>query len=258
MTNPGRVTVFASLALLLSAGVVDAQSHPASSRPTVVELYTSEGCSSCPPAEAQIGRLAQQPDIIALAFHVDYWDELGWRDRFGLPDSVIRQRQYAQTLHLASVYTPQLVIDGQRDLVGGGSDNAITSGGGRGGDGGVGGGGGGGNIVRNPGVPLDLSVQNGNLTITLGAQPQPAACDVLLLGFLPQAASRVTRGENAGRELHEFNIVRSVRKLGSWQGEGRSFNVPVTALAPDATGAVVLVQQHDQGPIVGAASRLLR
>ena len=253
------IPVFTGLAaLLLAGGVADAQSRPAASspasRPTVVELYTSEGCSSCPPAEAQIGRLAQQPDVIALAFHVDYWDELGWRDRFGLPESVVRQRQYAHTLQLRNIYTPQLIIDGQRDLVGGGGDNAITGGTGSG----IGNGSGSGSGSRKSGVPLDLSVQDGNLTITLGAQPQPVACDVLLLGLLPQASSTVTRGENAGRVLREFNIVRSVRKLGKWQGEGRSFTVPLTVLAPDATGAVVLVQQHDQGAIVGAASRPLR
>jgi hypothetical protein len=238
-----RIPVLASLAaLLLSAGLVNAQSRPVASRPTVVELYTSEGCSSCPPAEAQIGRLAQQPDVLALAFHVDYWDDLGWRDRFGLPESVDRQRQYAHTLRLPSVYTPQLVIDGQRDLVGGGGDNGIGIASGN----------------SKPGVPLDVSIQNGSLTITLAAQRQQAACDVLLVGYLPQAASRVTRGENAGRELHEFNIVRSLRKLGSWQGEDRTFNVPLTALAADATGVAILVQQSNQGPIVGAASRLLR
>jgi hypothetical protein len=226
--------LFLALALLLSAGVVAAQS-----RPTVVELYTSEGCSSCPPAEAQIGKLAKQDGIIALAFHVDYWDQLGWRDRFELPEAVARQRNYAHTLHLPSVYTPQLVIDGQRDVVGGG--NGIGSGGG-----------------NKPGVPLDVAVRSDSLVVTLGAQQQPTACDVLLLGYLSQAASSVTRGENAGRELHEFNIVRSVRNLGSWQGEGRTFSVPLTAIAADATAVAVLVQQRDQGPIVGAASRLLR
>jgi hypothetical protein len=234
MVNAARLSVFWGLALLLSAGIVDAQS-----RPTVVELYTSEGCSSCPPAEAQIGRLAKQDGIIALAFHVDYWDELGWRDRFGLAEAVTRQRQYAHTLHLPSVYTPQLVIDGQRDVVGGG--DGIGSGTG-----------------DKPGVPLDVAVRNDSLIVTLGAQQQPAVCDVLLLGYLPEATSKVTRGENAGRELHDFNIVRSLRTLGSWQGEGRTFSVPLSAMAADATTAVVLVQQRDQGPIVGAASRVLR
>jgi hypothetical protein len=249
MTPANRIAFLA--ALLLTAGSVDAQS-----RPTVVELYTSEGCSSCPPAEAQIGRLAQQPDVIALAFHVDYWDDLGWRDRFGLPESVIRQRQYARALHLSSVYTPQLVIDGQRDLVGGGSDNGITrsvASGFASGSASIGGRGNG-----NPGVPVDVSVKDGGLAISLAAQPQQAACDVLLVAYLSQASSRVTRGENAGRELREYNIVRSVRTLGSWQGEERRFNVPLTALAADATGAVVLVQQRDQGPIIGAAMLVLR
>lgn len=205
----------------------------------VVELYTSEGCSSCPPAEAQIGKLAQQDGIIALAFHVDYWDSLGWRDRFGLPDAVARQNRYAQQLHLSTVYTPQLVIDGQRDVVGGGS--GIGS-----------------NSAKKPGVPVEISMRDNRLVVALGAQPQTGACDVLLLGYLPQAVSRVTRGENAGHELHEFNIVRSIRTLGSWQGESRTFNVPLTALAPDATAVAVLVQQHDQGPIIGAVSRQVR
>lgn len=211
----------------------------ATARATVVELYTSEGCSSCPPAEAQIGKLAQQGGIIALAFHVNYWDSLGWHDRFGLPEAVARQRQYAQTLHLPSVYTPQLVIDGQRDVVGGGAGiGAVPD--------------------RKPGVPLELAVQDRNLVVALGAQSPSGPCDVLLLSYLPSAVSKVTRGENAGRELHEFNIVRSVRRLGAWQGEGETFTVPLTTLAADAGGVVVLVQQRDQGPIVGAASRLLR
>jgi hypothetical protein len=240
MTSIGRLVVLTSLALLLSAGVAAAQPGPVASRPTVVELYTSEGCSSCPPAEAQIGRLSSREYVIALAFHVDYWDNLGWRDRFGLPESVARQRLYARALHLSSVYTPQLVIDGRRELVGGGGDISIDS------------------DNSKPGVPLDLSVKDGSLTIALGAQLHQAACDVVLVGYLPEATSRVTRGENAGRELHEFNIVRSVRSLGSWQGEDRTFAVPLTALPVDATGVVVLVQQHDQGPIIGAATRLLR
>jgi hypothetical protein len=234
MLKSAPAGVIGGLMLLLAASLATAQS-----RPTVVELYTSEGCSSCPPAEAQVGRLAKQDDILALAFHVDYWDDLGWRDRFGLPESVVRQRQYAHTLHLPSIYTPQLVIDGQRDLVGGGA--------------GIGNAGG-----RKPGVPLDVSVHDGNLLVTLAARQPQAPCDVLLLSYLPEATSKVTRGENAGRELHDFNIVRSVRNLGGWQGEARTFSVPVSSVATDATAVAVLVQQRDQGPIIGAATRTLR
>src|SRR5260370_22431996 len=89
----------------------------ASSRPAVVELFTSQGCSSCPPADAYIGELTQRRDVLALTFHVDYWDDLGWRDRFCLPDAVQRHRAYAKSLRLSSVYTPQVIIDGQGDFV---------------------------------------------------------------------------------------------------------------------------------------------
>jgi hypothetical protein len=221
-------------ALLLSTAAAYAQM-----RPTVVELYTSEGCSSCPPAEAQIGKLAQQDGIIALAFHVDYWDSLGWHDRFDFPEATARQRQYAHTLKLATVYTPQLVVDGQRDVVGGGNGIGAAS-------------------AKTPGVPVAISVQNDAVVVALGALQPAAPCDVLLVGYLPEAVSKVTRGENAGRELHEFNIVRSIHKLGNWQGAGESFRVPLKALAADATAVAVLVQQSDQGPIVGAASHLVR
>ncbi len=84
----------------------------------MVELFTSQGCSSCPPADTYLGELTQRRDVLALAFHVDYWDDLGWRDRFGLPDAVERQRAYAKALRLSTVYTPQVVIDGQDDFVG--------------------------------------------------------------------------------------------------------------------------------------------
>ena len=205
----------------------------------MVELYTSEGCSSCPPAEAQIGKLAQQDGIIALAFHVDYWDSGGWHDRFDSAEATARQRQYAHSLKLSTVYTPQLVVDGQRDVVGGGEGIGAAG-------------------AKTPGVPVAISVQNDAVVVALGALQPAAACDVLLVGYLPEATSKVTRGENAGRELREFNIVRSIRKLGSWQGAGETFSVPLKTLAGDATAVAVLVQQHDQGPILGAASRSVR
>src|SRR5579862_9988408 len=90
----------------------------AQSRPAVVELFTSEGCSSCPPAEAYVGELARQKDVLALAFHVDYWDDLGWKDPFSLKMSTERQYTYSRVLGHSSVYTPQVVIDGKDEFVG--------------------------------------------------------------------------------------------------------------------------------------------
>ena len=108
-------TILAAFLLSGCLGMV-ATGAQAQQRPAVVELFTSEGCSSCPPAEIVLGELAQRPDVLALAFHVDYWDELGWPDRFAIPEATPRQRAYGRTLRLPSIYTPQVVIDGVREL----------------------------------------------------------------------------------------------------------------------------------------------
>jgi len=231
------VRIFAIRWLMAAVWLICTAAASAQSRPLVVELFTSQGCSSCPPAEAYLGHLSARPDVVALAFHVDYWDELGWRDRFGLAQSVQRQNVYARNLHHASVYTPQIVIDGRFDTVGADGDavaKALTA--------------------QRQSAPLRVSVQDSAVLVDLGAQPQSAGCDVLLIAYLRHALSPVGRGENAGRNLEEFNIVREVRKLGAWQGEPRAFRVPVSALPHDATDVAVLIQPFGQGPFVGAAA----
>jgi hypothetical protein len=211
------------------------------SRPAVVELFTSEGCNSCPPAETYIGELAQRRDVLALAFHVDYWDDLGWRDRFGLPGAVQRQRAYARALKLASVYTPQVVVDGQHDFVGGDrSSIARVLAGNRG------------------GVALALSVREGEVLVDLGAREKTAPSDVLLIAYLREAVSPIGRGENAGRTLTEFNIVRDFRSLGRWDGQKQAYRSRVNSLPSDATDVAVLIQPEGQAPIIGAASVALR
>jgi hypothetical protein len=213
----------------------------AQSRPAVVELFTSEGCSSCPPAEIYIGELAQRRDVLALTFHVDYWDELGWRDRFGLPAAVQRQREYAKSLRLASVYTPQVVIDGQGNFVG--SDRVSI----------------GRTLTENRnGVAVALSVRDGEVFIDLDAQPKRAPSDVLLVAYLRTAVTAIGRGENAGRTLKEFNIVRDFHSLGRWAGEKQQYHARVDALPRDATDVAVLVQSVEQAPIIGAATIALR
>ena len=210
-------------------------------RPAVVELFTSEGCSSCPPAEAYIGELAQRRDVLALAFHVDYWDDLGWRDRFGLPGAVQRQDAYAKALRLSSVYTPQVIVDGHDDFVG--SDRRSI-----------------GRVLagNRGGVAVALSVRDGEVLVDLGAQEKAALCDVLLVTYLRTAVSPIGRGENAGRTLKEFNIVRDFRSLGRWGGQKQRYHSPLTSLPPDATDVAVLVQPLGQAPIIGAASIALR
>ena len=214
----------------------------ASSRPAVVELFTSQGCSSCPPADTYIGELTQRRDVLALAFHVDYWDDLGWRDRFGLPDAVERQRIYAKVLRLSSVYTPQVVVDGRDNFVG--SDvksigRALTG-------------------NRNGVAAVALSVRDGEVLIDLDAPEKVAPSDVLLVAYLRTAVSPIGRGENAGRTLREFNIVRDFHSLGRWTGQKHQYHARVDSLPSDSTDVAVLVQPVGQAPIIGAATVALR
>jgi hypothetical protein len=212
----------------------------AHARPVVIELFTSQGCSSCPPADAYVGKLSARPDIIALSFHVNYWDDLGWRDRFALTEAVERQNVYARNLHRASVYTPQLIIDGSDD--GGTNTRAVDSA-----------------LSRDrDGVPVALALAGGELRVEVGTNTHFPPGEVILVAYLRHAVSAIGRGENAGRRLEEFNIVRSIRKLGPWRGDNERFSVPLSSLPADATDVAVLVQGTGQTPIVGAAARSLR
>ena len=213
----------------------------AQSRPVVVELFTSQGCSSCPPADAYLGQLSTRPDVVALAFHVDYWDDLGWRDRFALRQSVERQDIYAKNLHRSSVYTPELIVDGRVDSVG--ADSRAVA-----------------RALAEPrrSVPVTVSLRDSAVVVDVGAQPQSTDCEVWLVPYLRHALSAIGRGENAGRNLEEFNIARDVRSLGGWKGEAKAFRVPLSSLPVDSTDVAVLIQPYGQGPIIGAAAHALR
>ena len=236
MLKPGTWMLCAAT-LLAAAGTVAAAGD---SRPAVVELYTSQGCSSCPPADALLGELARRGDVLALAFHVDYWDELGWRDRFELPVATLRQRQYARQLGSASVYTPQMVVDGTADVVGGdeaGVDRLIAA--------------------PRASVPVHLSARGGELLVSVAAATGMPTAEVTLLSYLPQAQTAIGRGENAGRALREYNIVRSCATLGGWHGASAEWRVRLADFPPDARAVAVLVQQPGPGAIIGAAQLAL-
>jgi hypothetical protein len=211
------------------------------SRPAVVELFTSEGCSSCPPAEAYIGELAQQKDALALAFHVDYWDNLGWKDPFSLKSSTDRQYAYSTVLGRSSVYTPQVVIDGKDEFVG--MDRRHI---------------GGALAAARTGVPLRISVDPEYLVVELSASERAVPSQVLLLPYVRRVTSSIGRGENAGRKLEEFNIVRAIRDLGRWSGDPVSFRAQLSSLPRDATDVAVLVQSTDRHEVIGAGTQALR
>ncbi len=227
--------VLAGLVLVVALGAAPSQGRDAPLRPVVAELFTSEGCSSCPPAEALLAELARRrPDVLALAFHVTYWDDLGWPDRFALPAATARQRAYAARLHLESVYTPQLVVDGVRDVVGSDSDAvqaALAS------------------AARHipPRVPLAVTRVGGGVRVTVGRGQGNAT--LFLLGYDSRHSTAVLHGENAGRVLFEANVVRAIRSLGEWRGSA----VLVDATPPPGEHLAVLLQAAD-GRILDAAT----
>jgi hypothetical protein len=228
-----RVCLVMGAALAWTAAQADAPS-----RPLVVELFTAQGCSSCPPADAYLGQLSARPDVVALAFHVDYWDSSGWRDRFELRQSVERQNVYSRNFHRSSVFTPQFVIDGRKDAM---DTSSIVQ------------------ALQEPrdAVPLTLAVRDGQVVVDVGEKQGERPSDVVLVAFLRHAVSNVGRGENAGKALEEFNIVRSIRTLGEWKGATANYKVSVSSLPSDATDVAVLVQSRGAGPIVGAAAQPL-
>ncbi len=219
------------LAALLFACLAP-EAASAGGRPVVVELFTSEGCSSCPPAEAYLGDLAHRPGVLPLAFHVTYWDRLGWRDPFSLAAATERQARYGERFGDGS-YTPEMVVDGARALVGSDRDAgaaAIAAAGASG------------------AAAADMSVTRdaGRLSIRVGAGQGSGR--VVLVGFDPQHVTAIGRGENTGRTVMESNVVRSVRDLGAWTGAPVALSEP----APAGEAAAVLLETPDRR-IVGAA-----
>jgi hypothetical protein len=229
----------ALLASSLSAGLVAVAG--AATRPVILELFTSQGCSSCPPAEVIVNELAQRPDVLSLSFHVDYWDDLGWRDRYSLASATQRQRAYARTLRRSSVYTPQAVIDGSHDIVA--SQKAAVM-----------------EAVSGPreGIATSATISGGTLQIHVGAGSDAATADVLLVGYLREATTPIGRGENSGRTLKESNIVLWLHQLGRWNGKPREFEMSVSKLPENVTDIAVLVQSAGQGAILGAVAQPIR
>lgn len=209
---PTRRAALAGLAALAAA--------PAPARLVVAELFTSQGCSSCPPADALLRELAGRDDVLPLAFHVTYWNSLGWRDPFSLDLATARQRRYAAVLG-TEVYTPQLVVDGRIDVVGSdrrGVAAALRQG------------------ASAAGPSIAARETNGTLEIDIAAAP--GAGQVLVVGYDPEHETHVGRGENAGRALTEANIVRSLSQAGAWRGEALHFVVP----RPEGVRLAVLLQ----------------
>lgn len=209
--------------------------------PVVVELFTSQGCSSCPPAEAFLNELADEAGIIALELHVDYWDYIGWPDPFASPHFTARQRDYARELELRYVYTPQMVIDGQHNVVGSHRDEVRAA---------IG-------EATRRGKPLILEYTedgSGKIVIPAGRSPEGGAT-IWLAIYDGLHETAVERGENSGRKLKNRNVVRELEELGVWTGERLEIPVDMARLAAlGRAGCAILVQEGRTGPILGAAA----
>ena len=205
-------------------------------QPVVVELFTSEGCSSCPPADALVGELARRPGVIALAYHVDYWDDRGWQDRFSLPEATQRQRGYVRRLEKSGAFTPQIVVSGDTSLVGSNRtavEKAVAG--------------------DRDALRMSLSKEGNSLHIYF-LEAWRESMDVFLVSYLKEATARIESGENARRTLKHFNVVRSFRKLGTWNGKPQRMVASLTELPRDASAVAVILQRKNQGAVAGAAS----
>ncbi|MCB1536027.1 MAG: DUF1223 domain-containing protein [Rhodoblastus sp.] len=232
----------ALVAALLSATSAAATNAVAMERPRgVVELFTSQGCSSCPPADKVVGELAKDPSLVVLSLPVDYWDYIGWKDTLASPQSTARQKGYAAARGDGQVYTPQAVIDGLTHVVG--ADGAAISK----------------SLDQDRGekgaLSLDVSakVADGRATVDVGPAADRKAI-VWLLEVEPSATVTVGRGENAGRTLTYTNVVRRMMRLGDYAGAPAHFETSTPTRADMRYVALVQAGEADRpGAILGAA-----
>lgn len=211
----------------------------------VVELFTSQGCSSCPKADAKFAQLQARKDVIALAWHVDYWDYIGWPDTFGAAANSDRQRAYAESWGSSRIYTPQLIVNGLKGVVGSREkevEGALAE--------------------ARLDLPVNLELKGDMLKVSVAAKPGSGSAVVWLVTYKDRASVIIERGENAGQTIDYTQIVTGKQMLGAWDGaEGATLKLPLSELSANGSnGAVIIVQSEKSGlpgPILGAASILL-
>jgi hypothetical protein len=212
-------------------------------QPVVVELFTSQGCSASPPADALLAELSRQPGIVALSLNVDYWDYRGWRDTLGSADGTQRQRDYAARRGDGRVYTPQAVINGRTEMLGSDRDGLLAA------------------IAAERGrdegaVPVSLASGEREVRVEIGAAPSQDLqrnATIWVATMVPRAVVDIGRGENAGRTIAYTNVVRKIVPAGMWDGEPTGLSLPRPAIMAEGTFCVALLQADGTGPILGAS-----
>lgn len=224
-----------------------ARAEPAGESPVVVELFTSQGCSSCPPADAHLSELARKPGVLALSMHVDYWNGLGWKDPYSRADVTQRQRDYARGLGGHYVYTPQMVVMGRADAIG--TKRAEVA-----------------RLIARARADMAAAPRidirrdgRDKLSVRIGAQSFTGRATVWLLSFDSRHSTRVAAGENGGRMLDYSNVVRGIRAIGSWTGAAEELTADIAEELSDGyENCAVIVQTSGTGAIVAAASMSMR
>lgn len=244
IARAGRIASLC-LGLAIAVGQLSGPSMAAGKSPTVVELFTSQGCSSCPPADAFLGDLVKRKDVIALTFPVDYWDYLGWKDTLASPSNTKRQRAYAKARGDRQVYTPQMVINGRYHAIGSYRtqvEGKITQ------------------VSRDPQqLPVQVSLTSDKDTITVDARdPGGTAAGkratLWLILTRKKATVSIKRGENTGRKITYYNVVRQMLPIGQWTGGKLNVKLPKSELiAQGYDGCTALLQVNRGGPILGVA-----
>jgi hypothetical protein len=217
-----------ALALSCAATIAPAL---ADTRPVVLELFTSQGCSSCPPADAILAELAGRKDIIALGFHIDYWDNLGWKDPLSAPGSTARQHAYAAQFGRHEVYTPQLVVDGRTQVVGSERDAVLRA------------------IAQaQPQSAAAVNFASDGRSVSVGAGTGQGK--IILVRYIRDRTDAVHAGENAGHVAHDVNGVETFKTLGLWTGQ--ALELPIDPV--DGRHGLAILVQADDGQILGAAA----
>lgn len=224
-------------ATVLALNVSFSNAAQAQQQPVVVELYTSQGCSSCPPADAIFAELKNREDVIAIAMHVDYWDYIGWKDEFGNPAHAKRQRAYAAKGGRRTIFTPEMVVQGQTDIVGAkpmALSKAIAEHG-----------------ATTPITAINTVWSDNKLRIQAAAPAKDAGVmDVHVLRLIPSQESKITRGENRGETYEYTNIAHSWQVAGTWDGKA---DLDLSLVVGGDDPIVVLIQEADAGKIIAAA-----
>ena len=224
--------VFALVLCMAVAMAVVAAERPL----TVVELYTSQGCSSCPPADTFLGELTERPDILALAFHVDYWDYIGWKDPFATPLHTKRQRAFAAKFSQRYVYTPQMVVQGAYQVVG--SDRADV-------EEAIG------KARTIPRLILKLTRDGNQFQVEIPRSAAHRDVRVLAVFYDKKTSTEVKRGENSGLQMINHHVVRDFDEIAAWNGKARIIKFKNNRAIGDSTA--VLLQTRESGEIIGAA-----